>query len=112
LDGALLSGGEVVFPERLEQCLWREAQSHDLPLRDVLIVGIPNPVWGQQLVALVCANKPEELDPLLAVLPTFSTAWSAAEQPKRWLGCAELKRNAAGKWDRSYWRGLATKLVQ
>ena len=112
LDGALLSGGEVVFPERLEQCLWRQAQSHDLPLRDVLIVGIPHPVWGQQLVALVCAKKPEELDALLAVLPTFSTAWSAAEQPKRWLGCAELKRNAAGKWDRSYWRDLATKLMQ
>jgi O-succinylbenzoic acid--CoA ligase len=112
LDGALLSGGEVVFPERLEQCLWRQAQSYDLPLRDVLIVGIPHPVWGQQLVALVCAKKPEELDALLAVLPTFSTAWSAAEQPKRWLGCAELKRNAAGKWDRSYWRDLATKLMQ
>ena len=112
LDGALLSGGEVVFPERLEQNLWRQAQSHDLPLRDVLIVGIPNPVWGQQLVALVRANKPEELDALLAVLPSFSTAWSAAEHPKRWLGCAELERNAAGKWDRSYWRGLATKLVE
>jgi O-succinylbenzoic acid--CoA ligase len=109
LDGAVLSGGEVVFPQRLEQRLWRAAQSHGLPLRAVLIVGIPDPVWGQQLVALVRASEPKELGELLAVLTKFSVDWSAAEQPKRWLGCDDLDLSAAGKWDRNYWCSWVTK---
>ncbi len=110
LDGAVLSGGEVVFPQRLEQRLWRAAQSHGLPLRAVLIVGIPDPVWGQQLVALVRASEPKELGELLAVLTKFSVDWSAAEQPKRWLGCDDLDLSAAGKWDRNYWCSWITKM--
>ena len=109
LDGAVLSGGEVVFPQRLEQRLWRAAQSLGLPLRAVLIVGIPDPVWGQQLVALVRASEPKELGELLAVLTKFSVDWSAAEQPKRWLGCDDLDLSAAGKWDRNYWCSWVTK---
>ena len=110
LDGAVLSGGEVVFPQRLEQRLWRAAQSLGLPLRAVLIVGIPDPVWGQQLVALVRASEPKELGELLAVLTKFTVDWSAAEQPKRWLGCDDLDLSAAGKWDRNYWCSWVSKL--
>jgi O-succinylbenzoic acid--CoA ligase len=112
LDGALLSGGEVVFPERLEKRLSRAAQSHGLPLRAVLIVGIPDPVWGQQLVALVRASKAEELGELLEMIPKFSATWSAAEQPKRWLGCTELNLNSAGKWDRTHWCAWTTQFLQ
>ena len=102
-DGAVHSGGETVFPERLEERLRSAARELGLPLREVLIVGVSDSTWGQRLVALVRATHPEQQVQLLQALPALCAEWSVAERPKRWLGCADLELNAAGKWERSRW---------
>ena len=102
-DGAVHSGGETVFPERLEERLRASAREFGLPLQEVLIVGVSDSTWGQKLVALVRATHPELQVQLLKALPALCSEWSPPERPKRWLGCADLEVNSAGKWQRSYW---------
>ena len=116
LDGALLSGGETVFPEALEARLLEEAAAAGLPLGAVLLLGEEDPSWGQRLVALVRPGPPmdheadRQEDPigdprrLLADLEALVAAWPPAERPRRWRLCPSLAPTAAGKWERSRWR--------
>ena len=112
LDGALLSGGETVFPEALEARLLEEAAAAGLPLGSVLLLGEEDPTWGQRLVALVRAGPladgevDQSSDPerLLADLAALVAAWPPAERPRRWRLCPSLAPTTAGKWERSRWR--------
>ena len=45
LDGALNSGGATVFPEQIEAALGGLAG-----IEAVLVVGLPDPQWGQRLI--------------------------------------------------------------
>ena len=110
-DGALHSGGETVFPERLEERLRASARELGLPLREVVMVGVSDSTWGQRLVALVRATHPDQQVPLLKALPALCSEWSPAERPKQWLGCADLEVNSAGKWERSYWSQWARAAI-
>jgi|TARA_B100002052_G_scaffold251703_1_gene239940 O-succinylbenzoic acid--CoA ligase len=96
LDGAVLSGGETVFPDQLEARLL----AADLPLEAVLLLGIPDAQWGEQLVGLVRSSTPDIVERLQDV----TQLWPAAERPKRWLLCPELAPSEAGKWQRSRWQ--------
>ena len=96
LDGALLSGGETVFPEQLEARLL----ASNLPLEAVLLLGRPDADWGERLVGLVRSSTPDIVERLQDV----TQPWPAAERPKRWLLCPELAPSEAGKWQRSRWQ--------
>ncbi len=49
------SGGEKIFPEEVEEAL----KTHDA-VHDAVVVGIPHPTFGEQIVAVI------ELDPTVA----------------------------------------------
>jgi O-succinylbenzoic acid--CoA ligase len=111
LDGAIHSGGETVFPEQLEERLRRQAAAAALPLRELLLVPEPDPLWGERLVALVrpraeSAAAPGQ-DALLADLEALCRSWPAAERPRRWLLCPQLAPSDTGKWQRPRWRRWA-----
>ena len=108
-DGAILSGGETVFPERLEDRLRSAARELGLPLQEVLIVGVSDSTWGQALVALVRSTRPDQQVQLLRAMPDLCSKWSAAERPKRWLACVDLEVNHAGKWERLKWSQRAAE---
>ena len=99
LDTAIHSGGETVFPEQLEQRLLAAACMAALPVDAVLLLGIPDPEWGEQLVALVRAQDSDLLEPL----SLLTKAWPAPERPRRWLYCPDLAPTEAGKWQRQRW---------
>jgi O-succinylbenzoic acid--CoA ligase len=104
LDGALLSGGETVFPERLEERLREDAAAACLPLEAVLLLGEADAEWGERLVALVRPGRPAQGATLLEALKTITAAWPAPERPRRWLLCPDLEPGPAGKWQRLRWR--------
>jgi O-succinylbenzoic acid--CoA ligase len=104
LDGALLSGGETVFPEPLEERLMEEAASAGLPLAAVLLLAEDDPEWGQRLVALVRPAVGAATGPLLEALAARVAGWPPAERPRRWWPCPRLAPSAAGKWERARWR--------
>ncbi|QEY32841.1 o-succinylbenzoate--CoA ligase [Synechococcus sp. RSCCF101] len=109
LDDAITSGGETVFPGRVDQRLRELAACVALPLADLLLLPTPDPLWGTQLVALVrpadgCGDSIAR-QALLDGLRHLSERLPAAERPRHWALCPELAPSESGKWERSRWQG-------
>jgi O-succinylbenzoic acid--CoA ligase len=122
-DGAINSGGETVFPEQVELRLLAAARKAGLPLRHLLLLAEPDPLWGDRLVALVRAERsalsvvgasdgdgapigpPDSPDAALILsLAALAAALPPSQRPRRWLACPELAPSPLGKWQRGRWR--------
>ncbi len=107
LDGAINSGGHTVFPEQVEQQLLALAGAAGLPLAALLLLGEPDPIWGESLVGLY-RPLPGAGDPaanqLAEALKTLARQLPPSHRPQRWLVCPELAPSALGKWQRGQWR--------
>jgi len=103
LDGALHSGGETVFPEQLEARL----MGSGLPLEAVLLLGVPDPVWGERLVGLVRSSD----EAIVRRLEQFTANWLPADKPSEWFVCPELAPSRSGKWQRAQWCRWALTLI-
>ena len=96
-DDVLVTAGVKVHPAKVEADL-AEAPG----VREVAVVGVPDPVWGQRLVALYTgAASPAELD-----------AWCrgqlpGAERPRTFIQCPTLPSLPSGKLDRHRLQELA-----
>ncbi|MEO6628656.1 MAG: AMP-binding protein [Aquihabitans sp.] len=91
-DDLIVSGGENVWPEPVEARL----RSHP-SVRDVVVVGRPDPEWGQRVVAVVLAadpGAPPDLDQLRGWVRAQLPPWSA---PREVLLVDRLPRTALGK---------------
>jgi o-succinylbenzoate---CoA ligase len=113
LDGAIHSGGETVFPEQVEQRLKALAVAAGLPLAELLLLPVTDPLWGERLVALfrplpegagwggsdVAGADP----PLREGLIALARRLPPAERPLHWWMCASLARTDTGKWQRPRW---------
>jgi O-succinylbenzoic acid--CoA ligase len=126
LDGAIHSGGETVFPEQVEQRLGALLQAAKLPVAALLLLGEPDPRWGQRLVALVRlqahagadADADADADAhgdgdgdcgaegpaVLEMLALVARQLPPAQRPARWLLCPQLERTFTGKWERRRWQ--------
>lgn len=98
-DDMLISGGRNVHPREVESCL-----AACPGVRDVAVTGLPDPVWGDLIVALVVGDAE----------PARLRAWSEARlpgpaRPRRIVCLPGLPRNAAGKLERAALRHLAHK---
>jgi O-succinylbenzoic acid--CoA ligase len=74
-----------------------------LPVRELLLLAEPDPLWGERLVALVRLEEP----PVMGVwsrLEALARRLPACERPRRWLSCPPLAVSAAGKWELGRWR--------
>lgn len=96
-DDMLISAGHNVHPQAVESCL-----AACPGIRDVAVTGLPDPIWGDIVVALVVGEAS----------PAEITRWSrahlpAAALPRRIIRLAHLPRNSAGKLERSTLRRLA-----
>lgn len=87
----IISGGSNIYPREIEEVLLRHAA-----VREVSVVGVPDPDWGEQVVAIVTASGPQtaieaELDALcLSAIARF-------KRPKRYVFVDELPKNNYGK---------------
>jgi O-succinylbenzoic acid--CoA ligase len=93
----IISGGVTVEPAEVERVL-AEAPG----VGEVTVVGVPDPAWGERIVAYVVAtpdaHRPPTRDELLA--------WSRPrlappKRPREVIVVSELPRNANGKIDRT-----------
>lgn len=96
-DDVFVSGGVNVHPLEVESCL-----AACPGVADVAVTALPDPVWGDALVALVVGNA----------LPESVRDWGRrhlppAQRPRRVLGVPRLPRNAMGKIERAALRALA-----
>jgi long-chain acyl-CoA synthetase len=85
----IISGGTNIYPREVE-----EALSTHPRVKEVSVVGLPDPEWGEQVVACVVAEpgtRAEELDAhCLAQIARF-------KRPKRWVFLEALPKSAYGK---------------
>ena len=85
------TAGEKVYPEEVEEAL----KKHE-SVADALVVGVPDPKWGQSITAVVQLHDGFELDEV--ALKTFARGELAGYKvPKRILAKDDLERAANGK---------------
>jgi acyl-CoA synthetase (AMP-forming)/AMP-acid ligase II len=87
------TGGEKVYPEEPEEAL----RSHP-DVIDVACVGVPDPRWGQRIVALVQLAPGVELDQG-ALIDHVKGRLAAYKAPKRIHAIDSTRRGANGKLD-------------
>lgn len=99
-DDMLISGGRNVHPQEIESCL-----AACPGVEDIAVTGLPDPVWGDLIVALVVGPvAPENL------LAHARAHLPSAALPRQIRHLAHLPRNATGKLERAALRRLAAEL--
>ncbi|MEY2751409.1 MAG: 2-succinylbenzoate--CoA ligase [Verrucomicrobiota bacterium] len=92
-DRVVVTGGEKVDPARVEAALAAVASTH--------VLGLPDPQWGERVVALVVGAA--ALEPALRLA---AARLEPAARPKAYAFVAELPTDARGKFDRAAARAL------
>jgi fatty-acyl-CoA synthase len=87
----IISGGENVYPIEVEQALFRHAD-----IADVAVIGVPDPKWGETVLAVVVPTSPGTLD-VDAVIAHARERIAHFKCPRRVEFVDELPRNATGK---------------
>ena len=92
LDDVIVTGGEKVWPEALEAAI-----RVDPTVADVMVVGRPDPEWGERVVALVVPSDPSAPPELDAVRDHAARAVPRYALPKDLVIVPELPRTGSGK---------------
>jgi o-succinylbenzoate---CoA ligase len=83
----IITGGENVFPAEIEAALLATQL-----VEDVCVIGLPDEVWGQTIVAIYVSDSTIETLKL-----ALADRMSPFKIPKRWIQIERLPRNAQGK---------------
>ena len=97
-DDMLISGGRNIHPQEIESCL-----AGCPGVIDIAVTGLPDPVWGDLVVALVVGSIDHD-----ALLAHARRHLPSAAVPRRVQILERLPRNATGKLERATLRHLAT----
>jgi long-chain acyl-CoA synthetase len=110
LDDMIVSGGENIYPAEIERVL----TEHD-HVAEAVAFGVPHPVWGETVHAVVVRTADGDVDE--ATLVTFTRDRLAHFKCPKSLTFAEvLPRNPSGKIQRAvlrkpYWQGQSRRAV-
>jgi O-succinylbenzoic acid--CoA ligase len=105
VDDVIVTGGMKIDPAVVESVLIRVNG-----VREVIITGVPDPDWGQTVVA-VAVPGPDGPPSLAALRKAAAYAHGAAAAPKHLVLVGELPLRGPGKPDRAAIRELATAEV-
>jgi fatty-acyl-CoA synthase len=90
-DDMIISGGVNVYPAETEIAL----ESHP-KVREAAVVGVPDPKWGEKIVASVVGDSPDEAE----LIEWCKQKLAYASVPKEIRIVDELPRNDVGKVDK------------
>ncbi len=97
------TGGEKVYPEEVEAVL----KGHDA-IADAIVIGAPDPQWGERVVAIVAPSHADE-PPVLELVQHHCRAHLAGYKLPRALHVVDaVVRTPAGKPDYAWARALVT----
>jgi acyl-CoA synthetase (AMP-forming)/AMP-acid ligase II len=86
----IIRGGENVAPREIEELLHRHDQ-----VRDVGVVGVPDELWGEEVVAAVVLG--EDPEATVQELRAMCDALAAFKRPARFVIVPRLPRTSTGK---------------
>lgn len=101
-DGVINTGGEKVFPEEVEQAL----VAHPA-VTDAVVIGMPDPRWGQEVTALVAGELSGHSDE--ALISHLDARLARYKHPRTLIRIDAVPRTPAGKVDRTRAKQLATR---
>lgn len=101
-DDVINSGGEKVVAAEVEQALRACPE-----VRDVVVVGIPDPDWGERVTAAIIAANPDNPPGLDELRDCVADRLPRYAAPRTMLVVAELPLLASGKPDRRVIRDIA-----
>jgi fatty-acyl-CoA synthase len=88
----IITGGNNVYAAEVERAL------EDHPdIREIAIVGLPHPVWGETVVAIIVGERTVDVD---AVQAWSRERLAAYKQPRVVIHVETLPRNLLGKVDK------------
>jgi O-succinylbenzoic acid--CoA ligase len=94
-EDLIISGGENVYPAEVEAVLRAYPA-----IREVCVVGLPHPEWGQQVVAAIVADSPDVA--IEADLVSYCrTHLAGYKQPRQFVFVDEIPQTGSGKIQRS-----------
>ncbi|MBM7620710.1 fatty-acyl-CoA synthase [Bacillus tianshenii] len=88
----IISGGENVYPTEVEQTV-----SQHIAVKEVSVVGIPHPKWGEAVLAVVSLKRPASEKELTTYC---SQRLGKYKVPKRFIFVKEIPKTAVGKIDK------------
>jgi O-succinylbenzoic acid--CoA ligase len=91
-DDLIVTGGENVWPVAVERVLATHAR-----VREVAVVGRPDPEWGQRVTALVVPTDPTDPPTLAELRDTAKRDLPAYTAPRELILVTELPRTGMGK---------------
>ena len=104
-SGKIITGGENVYPIEVVNAIMATGL-----VRDTWVVGLPDPYWGQVVVAVyVDGDLPVSQERLVDAI---SGKLSKYKIPKYWLKVPDIQRNSLGKISIAELTELAQKLYR
>jgi O-succinylbenzoic acid--CoA ligase len=90
----IISGGENIFAPEVEAAILSTGL-----VSEVVVLGVPDPEWGQVVTAIYVPKQHWVTDQ--ALRQQLQGRLSKFKQPKYWLAAEQLPRNAVGKINRA-----------
>jgi o-succinylbenzoate---CoA ligase len=103
-DDVINTGGEKVVPGEVEAVLGTSKG-----VADVVVMGLPDPEWGEAVTAFVVAANPEDPPGLDELRSDVRQAISAYAAPKRLVFVSEFPLLPSGKPDKAALRRIGAK---
>jgi len=88
----IIRGGENIYATEIEQVLF----SHP-GVRDVAVLGLPDPTWGEIVAAVVVPADPDKVPEAADLYGLCRTHLAPHKTPARWFQAAELPLTGSGK---------------
>lgn len=101
------TGGEKVFPEEVEGAIKRHPT-----VFDALVVGVPDPRFGQRVAAVVSFRKDAEPPTDDELAKSVRSHVSGYKVPRTWVRVAQCERLPTGKPDYSWAREVAMSTAE
>jgi o-succinylbenzoate---CoA ligase len=101
-SGKIVTGGENVLPIEVVDAIMATKL-----VRDVWVVGVPDPYWGQKIAAVYVPLDPQITAQMLTI--AIMGKISKYKIPKVWIPVAEIPRNSLGKVSIPQVESLAAK---
>ena len=103
----IISGGFNIYPNEVESIIQQLKE-----ISEVVVIGIPNKIWGEIVTAFVVFNKGMKISES-QILDFLSKQIASYKKPKKIHTVKELPRNNNRKIDRNSlkknWRKFITK---
>ena len=93
-SASINSGGEKIFPEEVEEAL----KTHQA-VRDAVVVGVPHPTYGEQIVAVVELHPGRESPAEAELIAHVKERLASYKAPRRVRVVSTIGRAANGKVD-------------